>query len=134
MFYQKDFFDSNTSPAHGNGNWRKGSLLNPFCHLVIKAIRVDSPPPLNNLPDMLTAYCLRNKMTRNGLAGRLGVSLGTLKNWERGRTTPNRQFWKTIHSLAGRLGVSLSTLKNWERGRTKPAKQFWPGIRSLLAN
>lgn len=23
--------------------WRKGSLLNPFCHLVIRAIRWDSP-------------------------------------------------------------------------------------------
>jgi hypothetical protein len=25
-------------------SWRKGWFLNPFCHLVIKAIRADSPP------------------------------------------------------------------------------------------
>ena len=24
--------------------WRKGSFLNPYCHLVIKTVRVDSPP------------------------------------------------------------------------------------------
>jgi len=33
---------------------------------------------------MLIAYRLHNKMAKNILATKLGVSLGTLKNWEFG--------------------------------------------------
>jgi transcriptional regulator with XRE-family HTH domain len=46
-------------------------------------------------------------MTKYGLASKLGVSLGTLKNWERGRTEPAKQFWPAIRSLlANRTGPS----------------------------
>ena len=47
---------------------------------------------MNDLSDRLTACCLRNKMTRTKLADKLGVSLGTLKNWERGRTKLQNNF------------------------------------------
>jgi DNA-binding transcriptional regulator YiaG len=50
---------------------------------------------------MFIAYRLRNKMTKNNLAMKLGVSLGSLKNWEFGRTHPNRKSWPTIRALFG---------------------------------
>jgi DNA-binding transcriptional regulator YiaG len=82
--------------------WRKGWFLNPFCHLVIKAVRVDSPPCKNGqqLAEMLAEYRQRLILSRDALATRLGVSLGTLKNWERGRTKPSKTFWKQIRLLA----------------------------------
>jgi hypothetical protein len=68
---------------------------------VIKAIRVDSHPLPDNLPKMLIAYGLHNKMANNMLAMKLGVNLGTLKNWEFGRTHPNRKSWPAIRALLG---------------------------------
>jgi DNA-binding transcriptional regulator YiaG len=83
-------------------NWRKGSLPNPFCHLVIKAIRWDSPP-CNRNPEMLQMTLLKARLqlglTRDQLTLRLNVSNGTLKNWEHGRTAPLRQFWRAISAL-----------------------------------
>lgn len=38
-------------------------------------------------------------LTREALAAKLGVSLGTLKNWECGRTKPSKIFWKQIRLL-----------------------------------
>jgi DNA-binding transcriptional regulator YiaG len=71
---------------------------------VIKAVRVDSHPLLGNLSKTLIAYRLRNKMSKNILAAKLGVSLDTLKNWEFGRTHPNRKSWPVIRALLGRKG------------------------------
>jgi DNA-binding transcriptional regulator YiaG len=51
---------------------------------------------------MLTAYRLHNKMSKNILAAKLGVSMGTLKNWEFRRTHPNRKAWPTIRALLGK--------------------------------
>jgi DNA-binding transcriptional regulator YiaG len=68
---------------------------------VIKAIRVDSHPLLESLSKVLITYRLHNKMAKNILAAKLGVSLGTLKNWEFGRTHPNRKSWPTIRALFG---------------------------------
>jgi len=80
---------------------RKGWFLNPFCHLVIKVIRVDSNPLPGSLSKALIAYRLHNKMPKNTLATKLGVSLSTLKNWGFGRTHPNRKSWPTIRALLG---------------------------------
>jgi DNA-binding transcriptional regulator YiaG len=68
---------------------------------VIKAIRVDSPPCQNGqrLAEMLAEYRSQSMLTREALAAKLGVSLGTLKNWECGRTKPNKIFWKQIRLL-----------------------------------
>ena len=78
--------------------WRKGSFLNPFCHLVIKAVRVDSPPCKNrqSFAAMLLEYRRRSILTREALATKLGVSLASLKNWEHGRTKPRKAFWTQI--------------------------------------
>ena len=78
--------------------WRKGSFLNPFCQLVIKAVRGDSPPCQNrqSFAEMLLEYRHRSALTRQPLASKLGVSLATLKNWEHGRTKPSKVFWKRI--------------------------------------
>jgi DNA-binding transcriptional regulator YiaG len=64
-------------------------------------IRVDSPPCKNRqqLAELLTVYRQRLKLTHEALAAMLGVSLGTLTNWERGRTTPSKTFWKQIRLL-----------------------------------
>jgi len=84
--------------------WRKGWFLNPFCHLVIKSIRWDSNPLTDSMSKVLIAYHLHNKMAKNTLAAKLGVSLGTLKNWEFGRTHPNRKSWPAIRALFGTQG------------------------------
>ena len=81
--------------------WRKGRFLNPFCHLVFKAVRVDSHPLPDSLSKTLSAYRLHNKMSKNILAAKLGVSLGTLKNWEFRRTHPNRKSWPAILAFLG---------------------------------
>ena len=88
--------------ALSESSWRKGWFLNPFCHLVIKTIRVDSPPCQNSTQSFaksLIKYRLESGFSTITLAAKLGVSLRTLKNWEYGWTQPNRRFWKAIHSL-----------------------------------
>jgi DNA-binding XRE family transcriptional regulator len=89
--------------------WRKGWFLNPFCHLVIKAVRWGSHPLSESLSKVLISYRLHNKMTKNTIAMKLGVSLGTLKNWEFGRTHPNRKSWPAIRALLGRKGGFASS-------------------------
>jgi DNA-binding transcriptional regulator YiaG len=69
---------------------------------VIKAIRVDSPPCKNSpqsLGQLLTKYRMKMSLAQENLAVKLGVSLGTLKNWECCRTKPNRRFWSKIRGL-----------------------------------
>ena len=75
--------------------------MRPFCHLVIKAIRVDSPPFLTTLNKRLIDYRFHNKTTMNTIAQKLGISLGTLKNWERGWSHPNKKSWPAIRRLFG---------------------------------
>lgn len=77
----------------------EGVVSEPFCHLVIKTIKADSQPLPDSLSKVLIAYRLHNKMMKNILATKLGVSLDTLKNWEFGRTYPNRKSWPTIRAL-----------------------------------
>jgi DNA-binding transcriptional regulator YiaG len=48
---------------------------------------------------MLISYRLQGKLTMNTLANKLGISLSTLKNWERNRTHPTRKFWPAIRGL-----------------------------------
>jgi DNA-binding transcriptional regulator YiaG len=48
---------------------------------------------------LLTEARLSLGLTREASAGQFKVGIGTLKNWERSRTKPNRRLWKTIHQL-----------------------------------
>ena len=112
-------------------NWRKGSFLNPFCHLVIKAVRVDSPPcqiGTQSLAELLTKYRMKAGLNRENLAAKLGVSLGTLKNWERGWTRPNRRCWKAIHSLIYRTNSTIrrSEVQGVTNHRALPFYQKMP--------
>jgi len=75
--------------------------MRPFCHLVIKTVRVDSPPLPATLSKSLMAYHLDQQMTLRALAKQLEISLGTLKNWQSGRTHPNRKSWPTIRAILG---------------------------------
>jgi DNA-binding XRE family transcriptional regulator len=84
--------------------WRKGWFLNPFCHLVIKAIRHDSPPFCNQqmqLCKLLLEKRLAAGATQNEFAKRLGVSARTLKNWEHNRNKPTKPRWFQIYQLLG---------------------------------
>ena len=74
----------------------------PFCHLVLRATRVDSPPlEFNGQPlrKLLLESRLQAKLTRKALGTKLGVSMETIKNWEAGRVIPNRKFWPAIRGL-----------------------------------
>jgi DNA-binding transcriptional regulator YiaG len=80
----------------------EGMVSEPLCHLVIKAVRVDSPPCQNSpqsLAELLTKYRLKSNLNRETLAANLGVSLGTLKSWKRARTKPSRRFWQELRAL-----------------------------------
>jgi DNA-binding XRE family transcriptional regulator len=85
--------------------WRKGWFLNPFCHLVIKATRHDSPP-LDNLQTPLCKLLLERRLadgvTQKEFAKLFGVSDRTLKNWEHNRNKPAKALWPQIHQFLGR--------------------------------
>jgi Helix-turn-helix len=84
--------------------WRKGSFLHPCCHLVIKAIRYDPPPPQigdTSLSKALLQKRLSARLTQQALAAMLNISVRTLKNWERGRCHPNRKAWPANRTLFG---------------------------------
>jgi DNA-binding transcriptional regulator YiaG len=69
---------------------------------MITTIRVDSNPFQNStllLGELLTKHSIKTSFSRTLLAAKLGVSTGTLKNWERGWTQPNRRFWQKLHLL-----------------------------------
>jgi DNA-binding transcriptional regulator YiaG len=42
---------------------------------------------------------MKMSLAQENLAAKLGVSLGTLRNWECCRTKPNKQFWSNIREL-----------------------------------
>jgi DNA-binding XRE family transcriptional regulator len=42
----------------------------------------------------LAKYRHQAEMSQKALATQLGVSLGTIRNWEGGRTKPQRRSWK----------------------------------------
>jgi DNA-binding XRE family transcriptional regulator len=80
-------------------NWRREGFLNPFCHLVFKAVRYDSPPCDSNgemLKRALSDAQLRLGLTRPQFAAKLNITVVTLANWERGRTKPARRLWKAV--------------------------------------
>jgi DNA-binding XRE family transcriptional regulator len=85
-----------------SSQWRKGWFLHPFCHLVVKAVRGDSHPYQNStqsLGELLTKYSIKTSLSQGALAEKLGVSMGTLKNWQMGRTKPNKRFWQELRLL-----------------------------------
>jgi len=59
----------------------EGVVSEPFCHLVIKAIRVDSHPFQNSpqsFAELLTKYRIRTGLSQIALAAKLGVSISHL--------------------------------------------------------
>jgi len=92
------------SPSGGDmaKRWRRGTVLRPFCHLVLRSIRGDSPPWENTtqpLSESLRKYRLEANLTQATLAARLGVTVGTLGTWERGQATPERRSWPGLLTL-----------------------------------
>ena len=85
--------------------WRKGSFLIAFCHLVIRAVRPDSPPfeiAGQALCQAIVQERVRRNLSQTTAAIQLGVSLSTLGNWECGRTKPTRKVWSKLHSFFNR--------------------------------
>ena len=77
-------------------------FLRPFCQLVLRAVRMDSPPCGHNrqqLANSLTGYRANEKLTQAEFVAKIGVSRKTLQNWEAGRTRPIGKFWREIRSL-----------------------------------
>lgn len=77
--------------------------MRPFCDLTLRAIRVASAPtdriqgqPIRKL---LVDHRLQTGLNQKSLKTKLGVSLKTLQNWERGNTKPLKRFWPAIASL-----------------------------------
>jgi len=86
--------------------------MRPFCHLVIKGVRVDSPPLTHNgrsFAESLIKLMSQREITQRELADKLGVSLKTLQNWERSRTTSSRRFWPMIRSMLKELSAPATT-------------------------
>ena len=48
------------------------------------------------------------------MATKLGISLGTLKNWEYGRSHPNRKSWPTIRTFLAEQGIRTRDTTNSE--------------------
>jgi DNA-binding XRE family transcriptional regulator len=96
----------------GRISWRRGTLLHPFCRLVLRAVRV-VPPPWVLDPTIrsqtLKNYRLQAKLSQMALANKLGVTLSAVARWEQGKATPNRKTWRALWALLplGR-GVFLS--------------------------
>lgn len=76
--------------------WRKGLFPRPFCHLMIRAIRHDSPPPSEFISKLLLDKRLHANLTQKQLASKLGVSVKTVKNWESGRTKPGLEIRREL--------------------------------------
>jgi transcriptional regulator with XRE-family HTH domain len=66
-------------------------------------------------------YELRSKrgLTQEGVARRAGVTLGALRNWEKGRRTPS---FEMAIKLADALGVSLDELAGREPPKASKPK------------
>ena len=82
--------------------WRRGTLLHPFCHLVLRAGRVDSPPWAKmpqTLPELIRKYRQQRRLSQAALGVKFGITQVTIGCWERGVVTPQRQFWPGLQAL-----------------------------------
>jgi len=66
---------------------------------VFKAMGWDlNPLQVNGISvtELLATIRLHRIVGRKIQAKEFGISISTLKDWERGRTHPNRKFWATV--------------------------------------
>jgi DNA-binding XRE family transcriptional regulator len=103
LFRQLHETDSAVAVVDWRQTWGKRSFLRPFCQLLIKAIRHDSPP----IDNQKTALCkLLDKRLAAGLRQKelsttLGVSVRSLKNWEHNSNLPTESLWPQIQHVLG---------------------------------
>jgi hypothetical protein len=53
----------------------------------------------NSVAELLTKYRVNVRLSKEALAAKLGMCIGTLKNWEFRRTRPNRKSWLAIRAF-----------------------------------
>jgi len=75
--------------------------MHPICHLLLKAVRVDSPPfdEPGRIEQLLKNRRSEANLSQSQLAEKLGICEKTLWNWEAGLTKPGRKFWPALASL-----------------------------------
>jgi DNA-binding transcriptional regulator YiaG len=67
----------------------------PFCHVTLRAQKTRDPAyprELKTLGDHLRKRRLDFGLLQREVAKSLGVRVKTLRNWERGKTAPQRRF------------------------------------------
>jgi DNA-binding XRE family transcriptional regulator len=82
--------------------------MRPFCRLLLRGVRADSPPFAVNgklLGERLMQRRLELGFTQTALADKLGICRKTLQNWENGRTRPTGKVWREIRSLIAGYAV-----------------------------
>lgn len=57
---------------------------------------------MNKLGEIIKEYRWANDMTRKALAGKIGISASSLKNYETGRVNPNVY---TVNAIANAMGM-----------------------------
>jgi DNA-binding transcriptional regulator YiaG len=80
--------------------------MHPFCHLVLRAIRVVPPRWVNDpttLSETLRKYRLQANLSQTALASKLGVTLSAVGRWERGKATPNTHSWPGLRALLAEI-------------------------------
>jgi len=72
--------------------------MHPFCRLLLKAVRVDSPPfdEHGRIKQLLSKRRSEANLTQEKLAENLGICKKTLWNWEAGLTKPSQSLWAKI--------------------------------------
>ncbi len=129
----------------------------PFCSLRLKSqkpLSKNYPKQINNLGDHLRKRRLDTGLLQKDVAEKIGVTTGTIYDWERQRTQPEIRFIARIieflgydpipepesfpeklkthrlkmglsqKKLAIKLGIDPGTIGGWETGRHKPAKMY----------
>ena len=77
-------------------------FLLPYCQLLIKTVRQDSPPFKNaNVPlsKLLLEKRLSLRLSQEQMARRIGISYCTYKNWELGHKQPAKRLWACVRTL-----------------------------------
>jgi transcriptional regulator with XRE-family HTH domain len=137
----------------------------PFCSLKLKSNKPLSrqyPKEINTLGEHLRQRRLDLGLLQKEVAGKIGVTAGTIYDWERQRTLPEIRFIARIIEFLGydpipepesfpeklktrrlkmglsqkklgiKLGIDPGTIWKWEKGMHKPVTEYRKLIFKIL--